>query len=170
MKTSSLAARAAARLAGARCLHTGSAFKHEASPSNHPNLGSFILNEIGQARSPFMQRAGTPRQGLLVPSSLSCIEFKKSKIPAEALFELDRFSHAWVIFRFHVNVSRRTKHRNSENQGFAKDHEGFTAKVTPPRAGRKVGVLATRSPHRPNPIVDNQNTSSWLISGQDLQS
>jgi len=51
-----------------------------------------------------------------------------------ALSDLSGFSKIWVIFLFHKNKSWRPK-------------------VTPPRgAGAKVGVFATRSPHRPNPI------------------
>ena len=50
---------------------------------------------------------------------------------------LDAWERAWVLFVFHRNVE----------QG-----RGWRPKVQPPRADAKVGVFATRSPHRPNPI------------------
>ena len=53
-----------------------------------------------------------------------------------ALEDLSGFERIWVIFKFHLN-------------------ETWNPKVSPPvisPAGRKVGVFASRSPHRPNPI------------------
>ena len=55
----------------------------------------------------------------------------------DALAGLDAWDYAWVLFVFHRNVE----------QG-----RGWKPKVQPPRADAKVGVFATRSPHRPNPI------------------
>jgi tRNA-Thr(GGU) m(6)t(6)A37 methyltransferase TsaA len=57
-----------------------------------------------------------------------------------ALRELEGFSHLWVIFVFH-------------EQGLGAER-AWKPSIRPPRLGgaRKVGVLASRSPHRPNPI------------------
>lgn len=55
----------------------------------------------------------------------------------DALAGLDAWDYAWVLFVFHKNVE----------QG-----RGWKPKVQPPRADRRIGVFATRSPHRPNPI------------------
>jgi tRNA (Thr-GGU) A37 N-methylase len=53
-----------------------------------------------------------------------------------AMLGLDGFSHVWVLFVFHDNGNRAVK-----------------ALVHPPRLdGDRMGVFATRSPHRPNPI------------------
>ena len=55
---------------------------------------------------------------------------------AHAMLGLDGFSHVWVLFVFHDNGNRAVK-----------------ALVHPPRLdGDRMGVFATRSPHRPNPI------------------
>jgi len=52
----------------------------------------------------------------------------------DALCDLGAWSHLWLVFWFHLN-------------------EGWRPKVLPPRSGgRRRGVFATRSPHRPNPL------------------
>eukprot|EP00535_Pseudo-nitzschia_heimii_P006596 CAMPEP_0197178780 /NCGR_PEP_ID=MMETSP1423-20130617/3959_1 /TAXON_ID=476441 /ORGANISM="Pseudo-nitzschia heimii, Strain UNC1101" /LENGTH=415 /DNA_ID=CAMNT_0042628593 /DNA_START=25 /DNA_END=1272 /DNA_ORIENTATION=- len=95
------------------------------------------LSTIGIVRSPYPKRMGTPRQGALVPSSRGCIEFTTS-LPPEVLDGIDGYSHLWVIFQFHENTSLATSRKT---------------KIRPPRGGGiKVGQLATRSPHRPNPL------------------
>jgi tRNA-Thr(GGU) m(6)t(6)A37 methyltransferase TsaA len=98
---------------------------------------SMTLRVIGKIVSPYTKRMGTPRQPQLVPSSRGYIEFD---IPAESVSGIDAFSHIFVIFEFHANTDVNT----------AKDKR---TKIRPPRGGgRKVGQLASRSPHRPNPI------------------
>ena len=95
------------------------------------------LSCIGKVVSPYTKRMGTPRQGALVPSSRGYIEFFNT-LPTQALEGIDEYSHVWVVFQFHVNTSLTTSKK---------------AKVRPPRGGgRKVGQLATRSPHRPNAL------------------
>lgn len=92
------------------------------------------MTPIGVVRSCWPDRFGIPRQPLLVPSSRATIELDP-EVPATALVGLEGFSHVWVIFLFHgVSDTRWT--------------------VRPPRLGgnRRRGVLATRSPHRPNHI------------------
>ena len=54
-----------------------------------------------------------------------------------AVDDLASFSRIWLLFLFHRNVE---------------EGRGWTAKVLPPRSATRRGVLATRSPHRPNPI------------------
>lgn len=95
------------------------------------------LSTLGIVKSPYPKRMGTPRQGALVPSSRGCIELVKS-VPPEVLDGIDGYSHLWVIFQFHENTSLATSKKT---------------KIRPPRGGGiKVGQLATRSPHRPNPL------------------
>lgn len=79
---------------------------------------------------------GTPRQGALAPSSRGYIEFSPEIQPA-ALEGLERYSHVWIVFEFHANTDLL---------------ESRKSKIKPPRAPIKVGMLATRSPHRVNPI------------------
>jgi tRNA-Thr(GGU) m(6)t(6)A37 methyltransferase TsaA len=108
---------------------------------------SFTMKELGRLQSPFPQRAGCPRQGgVLAPHIRSRLIFHQN-IPQEMLDGITSYSHVWIVFAFHLNPRGKA---SSGRQG--KVH--FTAtKIRPPRAnGVKVGVLATRAPHRPNPI------------------
>lgn len=95
------------------------------------------LSTVGIVRAPYPKRMGTPRQGALVPSSRGCIQFE-SNISPEVLDGIDGYSHLWIIFQFHENTSLATSKKT---------------KIRPPRGGGiKVGQMATRSPHRPNPL------------------
>jgi tRNA-Thr(GGU) m(6)t(6)A37 methyltransferase TsaA len=74
---------------------------------------------------------------------------------AELLMEgLDQFSHVWVVWVFHHNTNAiKTALSRCDQEKPQAVRPYFKAKVRPPRLnGRKVGVFATRSPHRPNPI------------------
>lgn len=94
------------------------------------------INAIGVIESCYLDKFGTPRQPGLVPASFARIKISPEWQPADSLEGLDEFSHIWVLFHFHQN---QISH--------------FHAKVHPPRmGGGKIGVFATRSPHRPNPI------------------
>ena len=96
------------------------------------------MEAIGTCVSPYTKRMGTPRQGKLVPSGRGYIQLN---IPAEVLDGMEEYSHAWVIFTFHANTD------SPAGLNLAK------TKIRPPRGdGRKVGMLATRSPHRPNNV------------------
>jgi len=91
---------------------------------------------IGKVVSPFTKRMGCPRQGALVPNARGYIQLS---IPEQTVEGMDSYSHAWIIFAFHANTDRP---------------DSAKTKIRPPRApkGTKVGMLATRSPHRPNNI------------------
>jgi tRNA-Thr(GGU) m(6)t(6)A37 methyltransferase TsaA len=107
------------------------------------------LHCIGVVVSPFTKRMGTPRQGALVPSGRGYIQLR---IPVECVEGLDLYSHAWILFTFHANtdtpsVITKNSTDNSQTLNLTK------TKIRPPRGnGIKVGMLATRSPHRPNNI------------------
>lgn len=98
------------------------------------------LQVIGVVRSPYTERHGTPRQAQLSQTpedyepAIARIELFPEIIPAVALKDLDGFEYLWVIAWLHLN-------------------EHWNPTVVPPR-GPKVrrGTLATRAPHRPNPI------------------
>jgi tRNA-Thr(GGU) m(6)t(6)A37 methyltransferase TsaA len=113
---------------------------------------------IGVIESCYRDKFGTPRQPGLAPSSWARLQFKKEWQPELALQGLEGFSHLWVIFLFHQNTNLR-----------------YHAKVHPPRmGGEQIGVFATRSPHRPNPIglslvkIEKIEGDSIFLSGVDL--
>lgn len=95
------------------------------------------IEPIAYIETDFKEKFGLPRQSGRVPSLGGRIVFLPKFRSPEALRELDGFSHLWLLFDF----SRA--HRPS-----------FSPTVRPPRLGgnRRVGVFASRSPYRPNPI------------------
>lgn len=94
------------------------------------------LKPIGYIESCFPEKFGTPRQPGLVPSARAKMQLRREIQPEQALLGLEGFSHIWVIFEFHLNSNLR-----------------YHSKVHPPRlGGESIGVFATRSPHRPNPL------------------
>lgn len=107
-----------------------------------PSLSSFdgttwTIPPIGVVRSAFTEKFGIPRQPGLTPEAKGVIELNDHEFFKPACKELETFSHLWIIFVFHGNESREWK-----------------PAIRPPRLGgnKKVGVLSSRSPHRPNPI------------------
>lgn len=93
------------------------------------------IQPIGIVRSCFVEKFGTPRQSGLAPSAVAEIELLEPFNREEMVKGLELFSHIWVQFLFHETLA-----------------EGWKATVRPPRLGgrRRMGVFATRSPHRPN--------------------
>ena len=90
------------------------------------------------------RRNGTPRQPLLVPLA-RCRLRLVSDVPAATLAGLAQYSHVWVLYIFHENTDLVKVWQG--------DRSGLKAKVAVPRLnGERMGVLATRSPHRPVPI------------------
>lgn len=97
----------------------------------------FSFTAIGVLHSPFKHKFGLPRQGNLVTSLASRIEIQSPYNRAEAFNGIDGFSHLWLVSVLHDALS-----------------SDWQTSVRPPRLGgnRRVGVFASRSPHRPNPI------------------
>ena len=95
------------------------------------------MKTIATIRNDFSSKFGVPRQPGLVPEVVSTIVFEPEYRVAEALRGIEGYSHLWVIWRFHQA-----------------EREGWSPTVRPPRLGgnERVGVFATRSPFRPNPI------------------
>jgi len=95
------------------------------------------FEQIGVVHSPFKEKFGVPRQPGLVPQIQATLELLPPYDRAEAVSGLEGYSHVWVQFLFH-------KAQRDEWQ----------PTVRPPRLGgnRRVGVFASRSPFRPNPI------------------
>ena len=107
----------------------------------------FFIQPIGYIESCYRQCIGTPRQGLLVPSSRASLKLTRNISP-ESLEGLQEFSHVWITFKFHLNT-------NTLKESKAFSHRStFNAKISLPmlKGERKLGVMATRSPHRPNPV------------------
>lgn len=96
---------------------------------------SVELKAIGLVHTRERYRYEAPRQSVFA-SNEGWIELLPDYNFEAALEDLSGFERIWVIFKFHLN-------------------ETWNPKVSPPvisPAGRKVGVFASRSPHRPNPI------------------
>ncbi len=101
-----------------------------------PNPETYNFVKIGHVKSGYPDKFGVPRQSGLVHSVASEIIIENQYQPEISLQGLERFTHLWILFIFHLN-----------------DSKGFNAKVHPPRMnGGSIGVFATRSPHRPNPV------------------
>ncbi|MBR6868315.1 MAG: tRNA (N6-threonylcarbamoyladenosine(37)-N6)-methyltransferase TrmO [Bacteroidales bacterium] len=120
------------------------------------------MEVIARIHNDFPTKFGLPRQSSLAPSLRSKIVFEPAFRVPEALRGLDGFSHIWLIWGF-------------------SESEGWSPTVRPPRLGGNVrmGVFATRSPFRPNPIglssvrlegieTDGENGLVLIVTGADL--
>ncbi len=95
------------------------------------------MRPIGKVRSCFGEKFAVPRQpGLAVQARAELVLEPWCRSP-EAVRGLDGFSHIWLIFVFHEVPA-----------------QGWKPTVRPPRLGgnQRVGVFASRSPFRPNPL------------------
>jgi tRNA-Thr(GGU) m(6)t(6)A37 methyltransferase TsaA len=104
-------------------------------------MSQITFSPIGVLETCYLEKFGVPRQSLMVSSARGVIRFKKEFSSPECFLHLDGFSHLWVIYVFH-------KAQNENHPG------AWSPTIAPPRleAPAKVGVFASRSPHRPNPI------------------
>ena len=95
---------------------------------------------IARIRSDFPAKFGIPRQAGLVPELRAQVVFEPAFRNADAVRGLDGFSHLWLIWEFSGSL-------RSQDQA-------WSPTVRPPRLGgeTRLGVFATRSPFRPNPI------------------
>jgi len=95
------------------------------------------VKPIGIIHSCFPEKFGIPRQPGLVAEAEARLELIPPYNRPEAVRGLEGFSHVWVLFLFHATLG-----------------DAWKPMVRPPRLGgnRRVGVFASRSPFRPNPI------------------
>ena len=95
------------------------------------------LKTIATIHTDFPSKFGIPRQGGLVDALKATITFEPEYRDASVLRGLEGYSHLWLIWLFSESVM-----------------DGFSPTVKPPRLGgnRRMGVFATRSPFRPNPL------------------
>ncbi|MCB1751844.1 MAG: tRNA (N6-threonylcarbamoyladenosine(37)-N6)-methyltransferase TrmO [Gammaproteobacteria bacterium] len=95
------------------------------------------FDTIGIVHSPYKEKFGVPRQPGLVPQARGSVELLPPYACVEAFAGLEHCSHIWIEFIFDRSP-----------------HGRWQPSVRPPRLGgnRRVGVFASRSPFRPNPI------------------
>ena len=108
-----------------------------------------VMRPVARIRSEFPSKFGIPRQSGLVEALSADVVFEPEFRNPDALRGLEGFSHLWLIWVFTESV-----------------REGWSPTVRPPRLGgnARVGVFASRSPFRPNPI----GLSSVRLAGVDL--
>ena len=119
------------------------------------------LEPVAYYRGSFGSKFGIPRQSSLAGSLSGKIVFTPKYRAPEALRGLEGFSHIWLIWGFSAN--REVKGE-------------WQPTVRPPRLGcnTAVGVWATRSPYRPNPIglscveIEAISGNEILVKGADL--
>lgn len=124
------------------------------------------INPIAHIRTDFPEKFGVPRQSGLAENLLGTIVFEPAYRDPQALRGLEGFSHIWLIWGFSAN-------RNESGK--------WQPTVRPPRLGgnERMGVFATRSPFRPNPIglscvevhsivQDAQDGPVIVVKGADL--
>ena len=95
------------------------------------------LDVIAHIHTDFPAKFGIPRQSGLVDALEGEIVFTEKYRDASALRGIEGYSHLWLIWQFSESVTQR-----------------FSPTVKPPRLGgnRRMGVFATRSHFRPNPL------------------
>ena len=117
---------------------------------------------IGYVSSCFTEKFGTPRQSGLVPSAEARLRLVEPFNRREMVRGLEHFSHIWIHFLFHQAKA-----------------DGWKTTVRPPRleGNERIGVWATRSPHRPTFIglsvvqlkgIDFSTGVELVITGVDI--
>lgn len=114
---------------------------------------------IAYARNGFTDKFGIPRQSRENSTLLTRIVFEPEYSDRNMIRGIEQFSHLWLIWQF-------------------SEAETWSATVRPPRLGgnTRVGVLATRSPFRPNhlgltsvELVSVEEDGSLIVRGADLK-
>ncbi|ONG08416.1 tRNA (N6-threonylcarbamoyladenosine(37)-N6)-methyltransferase TrmO [Aeromonas hydrophila] len=119
----------------------------------------FEIDTLGIIRSPYKEKFAIPRQPGLVKSARARLELLPPYDQPDVLRGIEQFSHLWLSFVFHQTMA-----------------QGWHPTVRPPRLGgnERVGVFATRSTFRPNPLglsvvelhgVGRERGKLWLELG-----
>lgn len=124
------------------------------------------IRKIARIENRFIGKFGIPRQSGLADTEEARIVFEPEYRNPDALRGLEGYSHLWLLWEF------------SEN---GKEEGAWSPMVRPPRLGgnTRMGVFATRSPFRPNPIglssvrlvrieYDTQEGPVLIVAGADL--
>ena len=123
-------------------------------------MNKLSIEPIAYIKNDFKEKFGIPRQSGRSPSTLSKIIFYPKYRNPDALRGLLDFNYLWLIFDFSLSHT-----------------DTFSPTVRPPRLGgnEKVGVFASRSPFRPNPLglssvklLKIENDTELIVSGADL--
>ena len=112
------------------------------------------ITPIAYINTPYKQKFAIPRQPNLVREALGEIIFENDFADPNCLRGIEQFSHLWLVFVFHETADK-----------------GWAPTVQPPRLGGKenMGVFATRSTFRPNPIgLSVVENLGWKQQGASL--
>ena len=125
---------------------------------------TFVMEPIAHIQSDFREKFGIPRQSGLVDSLTARVVLEPYCRNPEALRGIEDFDYLWLIWKFSAN-----------------HHDGWRPTVRPPRLGgnARIGVFATRSPYRPNPMGlscvklvgidwDSADGPALIVAGADL--
>ena len=128
------------------------------------NDSRYVIEPIAYIKNGFDEKFGIPRQSGLANTVKSEIFFCKKYSDENMLRDIEQYSHLWLIWGF------------SENAG------EWSPTVRPPKLGgnKRVGVLATRSPYRPNNLglscvalegvfENDDGTLTLVVYGADLK-
>lgn len=121
------------------------------------------IQPIAHIETPFKEKFGIPRQGAVIPDVKGRIVFEPKYREKAYQKGIDQFERLWLLWGFSLVDARKTK-----------------PTVRPPRLGgnETVGVFASRSPFRPNPIgmtcvklvdveYDKERGTTLIVSGVD---
>jgi tRNA-Thr(GGU) m(6)t(6)A37 methyltransferase TsaA len=130
-----------------------------------PKHDAYTMQPIGTFHSCFPEKFSTPRQGGLLAKTKGKIVFDTKVVELSCIDGIEDFEYFWVVYIFHL-------------------HSGFKGtKVSPPKKDittdketedKKLGIYATRTPHRINPIgltlvkLDKVKNGEMYISGIDM--
>jgi len=112
------------------------------------------ITPIAYINTPYKQKFAIPRQPNLVREARGEIIFENDFADPNCLRGIEQFSHLWLVFVFHETAGK-----------------GWAPTVQPPRLGGKenIGVFATRSTFRPNPIgLSVVENLGWKQQGASL--
>ncbi|OED43108.1 tRNA (N6-threonylcarbamoyladenosine(37)-N6)-methyltransferase TrmO [Endozoicomonas sp. (ex Bugula neritina AB1)] len=111
---------------------------------------SYQFEQIGVIHSCYRQKFGIPRQPGIVSAAEAELELLSPFNQENVVRGLEGFSHIWVHFIFHETMD-----------------EGWRPTIRPPRLGgrQRMGVFATRSTHRPNPMGMSVVELNGITSG-----
>ena len=123
------------------------------------------MKVIAKIYTDFPTKFGLPRQSCLIPELTGTIVMEKEYRQIEAFRGIEEFSHLWLLWEFSDSENRKV-----------------CPTVRPPRLGGNIrlGVFATRSPFRPNPIglscvklekieEDERSGNILIVSGIDMK-
>lgn len=95
------------------------------------------MKHIANIKTDFVEKFGLPRQASIIPELKGKIIFKEEYRNIDCIRGLGEFSHIWILWEFSENINKPWK-----------------PLIRPPKLGgnKKIGVFASRSPFRPNPL------------------